>query len=174
MIFDPATHTLHAAGRTWQADPAGTNVADLEGGEAAAVFGGRRYLHRDRRCIVRFESGWSVSIVWGSHSYSSNYEHMYADEPFAEQPRLVECGVLDHTGELRMRHRSDGEMEWHDVESYVDDDALAALLDEVAALPTDYDFGQRPPTMDELHETYAQYRDVARANGHDVPDWPGA
>jgi hypothetical protein len=28
MIFDPATHTLHANGRTWQADPTHTVIRD--------------------------------------------------------------------------------------------------------------------------------------------------
>jgi hypothetical protein len=169
VIFDPATHTVHAAGRTWQADPDHTSIEDLEGGG----FDGRRFLHRSRRCLVRFETGWAASIVWGTATYSSNHDQLHADDPFAEQPALVEVGVLDHTGQLRMRrHTDDDGYEWHDLEAYLDDAGLAALLEQLAGLPTDHDYGTRPPTLDGLRQTYDTYRDAARAAGHDVPDWP--
>jgi hypothetical protein len=149
--FDPVTHTVHAAGRTWQADPANTFREDLE---SAAVTG---YLHRGRGCLVRFETGWSASIIWGAGTYSSNHDAWHTWDPFTEEPTTVEVGVLDRTGELRMRRHADDEMEWHDVESYLDDLQLAAILDELAALPTDTNFGQRPPTAAEVTEMARAY-----------------
>jgi len=139
MRFDPETHTVHAAGRTWPAVPDRTSITDLVRGS---------YVHRDRRCLVRFESGWSASIIWGSGTYSSNHDSWHAGEPFTEEPTAVEVGVIDHTGELRQRE-IDG---YHDLEAYLDDDALAALLDRLATLPTDFDYGVRPPTIEELDE----------------------
>lgn len=160
MRFDPETHTLYAAGRSWPADPSRTAITNLIHG---------RFAHRDRRCMVRFESGWSASIIWGSATYSSNHDAMYADEPFTEEPALVEVGVIDHTGELRMRQMAEGDDEWHDLEAYLDDEALAALLDRLATLPTDFDYGARPPTMDEMRDAYDQ---VAHALGDPkLPPW---
>lgn len=159
MRFDPDTHTVHANGRTWQADPARTFHEDLV---SPGVAG---YMHRGRGCVVRFESGWSASIIWGAGTYSSNHDHWHDWDPFTEEPTTVEVGVHDHTGQMRMRHHVDGDFEWHEVESYLDDVALAALLDELASLPTDYDYGERPPTIDELY-------DAARAAGLEVPERP--
>lgn len=168
MIFDPATNTVHAAGRTWHADPTRTQLTD-------AVYGpDNEYSHRTRRCIIRFETGWSASIIWGDYTYSSNYD-AWRGRPFTEEPDTVEVGVLDHTGELRQRAMSDDGTDWHSVESYVDDDALAALLDRLATLPTDYDYGYGipPPTIDEIRNDYNQLRTAIAANGG-VPlaAWP--
>lgn len=156
MRFDPATHTVHAAGRTWQADPALTFHEDIRTG------GGSTYVHRGRGCLVRFESGWSASIIWGAGTYSSNHEAWHDGDPFTEEPTTVEVGVLDRTGELRMRRHADDGTEWHEVESYLDDIQLAALLDELAALPTDTDFGERPPTAAEVIEMARAYAEQYR------------
>jgi hypothetical protein len=170
MIFDPATHTLHAASRSWQADPSHTSIKDYEGGEG---FDGRRFLHRHRACLVRFESGWAASIIWGTATYSTNHDQLHADDPFAEQPTTVEVGVLDHTGQLRMRRHDDDGYEWHDVEGYLDDTQLAALLDQLAAMPSDDDYGAPPPTRDELRAAYDRVADAMRERGDDVLPWPG-
>lgn len=148
MRFDVATQTVHAAGRTWRVDPGCTNVDDFTTG---------RMTHRDRRVMVRFESGWSASIIWGSGTYSSNHdawdfeweEHRV---PFTEEPTTVEVGVLDRGGVLRQRRifDPDGGHEYTDVEAYLDDDALVALLDELAKLPTDFDYGEPPPPLEEV------------------------
>lgn len=171
MRFDPDTHTLHAAGRAWQADPRGTEISD-----EAWITNPERRTHY-RRCVVRFESGWAASILWGSGSYSSNHPDFDdGDHLFIEEPATVEVGVLDHTGQLRMRrHIDDGGGDWHDVEAYIDDADLAALLDELATLPTDFDFGRPPPTIEELREAYNNVADAIRAEGRDVtplPPWP--
>lgn len=162
MRFDPTTHTVHANGRSWQADPRCTSIEDRR------FVTVPNYVSYDRRCLVRFESGWAASIMWGSGTYSSNHDafHDRTGHPIIEEPATVEVGVLDRTGELRMRrHRDDDGGEWHDVEAYLDDVGLAALLDELEAMPTDHDFGAVPPT---IHEVY----DAARAAGLDVPEPP--
>lgn len=157
---------LHAAGRSWQADPADTHINDEWYGELPGWRGDPTYGHRTRRCRIRFETGWSASIMWGSGSYSTNHDAWHQHDPFTEQPTTVEVGVLDHTGELRMRRYVDDDgMEGHEVESNLDDHALAALLDQLATLPTDNDFGKPPPTIAELY-------DAARAAGLDIPDPP--
>jgi len=164
--FDPETSTVHAAGRTWHADPARTSITDLRGGDL-------RYVHRTRRCVIPFESGWSASILWGCGSYSSNHDAWLADDPFTEEPDTVEVGVLDHTGELRVREETEGDLTWHSVESYLDDDALAELLDQLAKLPTDYDYGARPATLDEMRADYERLRQASAELGRELPPWPG-
>jgi hypothetical protein len=156
--FDRATHTVHAAGRRWPADPRATMHEDVE--IPSATVPGTTWWSRHRRCVVRFESGWSASIVWGTGTYSSNHDtfgFMPDAPPFTEEPTTVEVGVLDRDGELRQR---DGE-----VEMYLDDDQLAALLDVLAKLPTCFDYGERAPTPAELLE-------AARAAGLDLPAPP--
>lgn len=157
MRFDRATHTVHAAGRSWQADPAFTAIEDR------AWLTIPDYTQYDRRCLVRLESGWAASIIWGSGTYSTNHDAFgkTTEPPFVEDPTTVEVGVLDHTGHLRQRRHVDDDHEWHDLESYLDDTALAALLDQLAALPTDAAYGALPPTIDEL-------RAAARAAGLDI------
>ena len=164
MRFDPVTHTVHAAGRTWQADPARTFHEDLQ-------RDGSTYMHRGRGCWVRFESGWTASIIWGAGTYSSNYDAWHDGDPFTEEPATVEVGVLDHTGELRMRaHRDDDGLEWHETENYLDDEQLAELLDRLATLPTDYDYGVPPPTMEEVRSSMRQVFE-AMPPGPDRDTW---
>lgn len=167
MRFDAETHTLHAGGRSWQADPAGTEIDDRWYGQLSGWSGDPSYGQRTRRCIVRFESGWSASIVWGSGSYSTNHDAWHEGDPFTEEPTTVEVGVVDHTGELRMRRHTDDAdgSEWSDVEIYLDDDELVELLDQLAALSTDHDFGEPSPTMEEVEASLQRYLEVRDADG---------
>jgi hypothetical protein len=166
--FDPETSTVHAAGRTWHADPSSTQIEDVTYGPNG------EYLHRTRRTTVRFETGWSASIVWGDATYSSNHDAWLDTPSFTEAPTTVEVGVLDSTGELRQRNKSDDDtgLEWHDVESYLDDDELAALFDRLATLPTDYDYGVAPPTIDEMRDSYETLRQATGELGRELPPWP--
>lgn len=153
MRFDPETHTVHAGGRSWQADPASTVIEDTWFGEMEDWTGSPGYGHRTRRCRIRFESGWEASIIWGSGTYSTNHDAWDREWPFNEEPRTVEVGVCDRTGELRMRRHVDDDdgLEWSDTETYLDDDALVELLDRLATLPTDTDYGEPPPTIEEIN-----------------------
>lgn len=149
MRFDAETHTVHAGGRSWQADPAHTIIEDAFYGDHEGWTGSPDYAHFSRRCRVRFESGREASIIWGSGTYSTNHDAWDRDWPFNEEPRTVEVGVCDRTGQLRMRRHDDDGIEWHDVETYVDDAALVELFDLLAALPTD-DYGDPPPSLEEV------------------------
>lgn len=156
--FDRETHTLHADGRSWRCDPAGTTIEDRTF-PSVAVAPGEDYTMRIRRCVVRFESGWSASIVWGCSTYSSNHD-VYGfpgNAPFTEEPTTVEVGVIDVSGDLRQRTYADGDHEYHDVETYLSDEGLAHLLDELATMPSGYDYGARSPTLDEINETFQQF-----------------
>lgn len=153
MRFDPEAHVLWIGARFWRADPAGTSVNDVE------LDG--RMTHRHRRCLVRFESGWAASILWGTGSFSSNHDTWEEASPFTEEPSTVEVGVLDHTGELRQRrHVDDDGTTWSDVEAYLDDVELAALLDRLAGLPSGFDYGERPPTVEELTEMMRAFQEA--------------
>jgi hypothetical protein len=56
--------------------------------------------HEARQAQLSFESGLELSIVWGSGTYSSNNRHPYSDEPFTEEPRLVETATIRKNGEF--------------------------------------------------------------------------
>lgn len=51
--------------------------------------------NRRRQAVVAFESGWQVSILWGTLSYSDNHDTFYADDrSFTDEPHCVEAGFL--------------------------------------------------------------------------------
>ena len=86
----------------------------------------------------------------------------------------MEGGVLDWTGELRQReHVDDDGSTWHDVEAYLDALSLVALLDELAQLPTDTDYGARPPTAAELEAAMRNYLEAVQA-AEESREPPGA
>lgn len=52
---------------------------------------------RVMRCT--FENRWSLSIIWGSMTYSTNYDHPWFfrqedKRPFCDEPTLVEVGII--------------------------------------------------------------------------------
>lgn len=51
---------------------------------------------RVMRCT--FENRWSLSIIWGSMTYSTNHEHPFffrgQSEPFTDEPNTVEVGII--------------------------------------------------------------------------------
>jgi hypothetical protein len=49
----------------------------------------------DRRVTIPCENGWSLSVIWGDATYSSNYTHPFIErQEFIEEPTTVEVGVL--------------------------------------------------------------------------------
>jgi hypothetical protein len=57
------------------------------------------YRMYERRCLIPFENRWELSVIWGDHTYSSNYPWPWKagrirSEPFIEAPTAVEVGVL--------------------------------------------------------------------------------
>ena len=57
------------------------------------------YVYRFRRALLMFESGYEASVVWGSYSYSDNYDSSNRYNEFTETPETVEIGVIKD-GEL--------------------------------------------------------------------------
>lgn len=82
---------------------------------------------RVRQALILFESGWSVSIIWGSASYSTNHDAtMFARSAFTETPEVVEVAVMDR----------DGAMVGGDVLGYVGAEGALAIIAEVATWPS--------------------------------------
>jgi hypothetical protein len=49
-----------------------------------------------RQFVVRFESGWSASIIWGNATYSDNHDHSIIPDgkEFVESPQTVELAIF--------------------------------------------------------------------------------
>jgi hypothetical protein len=75
-----------------------------------------------RRAVVMLESGWRVSVIWGSGTYSTNHTHPFGDVRFDERPHFVEVGVP-----------WDGP--WEPC-SYVDEDELNDMITQMAMWPS--------------------------------------
>jgi hypothetical protein len=109
-----------------------------------------------RQVIVAFENRWTLSIIWGDHTYSANYNAWMGRDwqgnpapPFTDEPGTVEVGILmpepvtlpAQTFELRSGPVEWPEREtelWGDPLNYVDAEALWWLaMDEVSKWPSD-------------------------------------
>jgi len=103
--------------------------------ETAALLGeqmGHPFAYERRGFIVRFESGWSVSVIWGSMTYSDNHDHgmgfMRNDTPpFIETPERVELGIL---------HKDREGVQGGDVIGYCDEDDVNFILGQAAKAHT--------------------------------------
>lgn len=94
---------------------------------------------RERRARLRFENGYTLSIVWGDGTYSSNHDAAYgerhpdigfSEEPFTEEARTAELGVWMPEGEL---------MQWpmgDTVAGYVPAWVIARLVEEMKDWPS--------------------------------------
>lgn len=84
-----------------------------------------------RQFMVRFESKWSVSIIWGYATYSDNHDLPWYPNapPFNETPTLVEAAILHHD---RERLQNGG-----DPYEYINAEQLNEVLDFVSKLPTE-------------------------------------
>jgi hypothetical protein len=47
-----------------------------------------------RRAVLASETPVTLSIIWGSGTYSDNYHHGLVEQDFTEDPELVEVGVV--------------------------------------------------------------------------------
>lgn len=77
-------HHLHVGDRdVWWGD---YHSDDMEGS----------YPWKLRQFIVRFESKWSVSVIWGFCTYSDNYNlpWYHGEQAFTETPATVEAAVF--------------------------------------------------------------------------------
>ena len=114
-------HHLSVGDRTWWGTFSTEGFARLD------------LVYERRQFIVRFESKWMVSVIWGSMTYSDNHDHGLASHPhveFIETPEQVEAAVLhvDRDG----LQGNDG-----DPFAYIDEYQLNALLTFISQLATD-------------------------------------
>jgi hypothetical protein len=87
---------------------------------------------RIRQARVRFENGWSVSVVWGTGTYSDNYGSYWNDAAFTETPARVEVGVLGGPDDCLIEFSGAG----GNVLGYVPGPAVLELIDTVARWPS--------------------------------------
>jgi len=87
------------------------------------------YTHRTRQALLRMESGWDISVIWGTASYSDNYHFMLSKEPFHEEVALAEVALLHHARGLQ----------GGDVLGYVKEEDFAHLVNVVMRLPSCWD-----------------------------------
>lgn len=95
----------------------------------AEDFATKEYTHRTRQAIIRVESGWDISVIWGTATYSDNYHFMLSKEPFHEEPALVE---------VALRHPARSGVQSGDVLGYVTEEQFTLLVDRVMQLPSDW------------------------------------
>lgn len=77
--------------------PAEIESETIDHGTVLGTDSKHRWFHI-RRARVWFESGWGVSIVWGSGNYGTNYDTW--SERINEEPTSVEVGVISEDGLL--------------------------------------------------------------------------
>ena len=84
-----------------------------------------------RQFIVRFESGWRASIIWGNASYSDNHDYSMvfgnSVHPFVETPETVELAIF---------HKDHEKFQGGDVMGYMDEDDVNFTLDQMAMAHT--------------------------------------
>jgi hypothetical protein len=89
----------------------------------------------DRRCVIPFENMWSLSVIWGDSTHSSNYMHPLRErQPFIEDPATVEVGVCtpeEREGAVISSHLIGEPL------AYVDVDSFNVVATAVMAFPTD-------------------------------------
>lgn len=129
MIRVIDAHHLQVGDRTWWGE---YSTEGSISGEAKALLSeslGYPFVFERRQFTVQYESGWSVSVVWGSMTYSDNYEHgqPHREQPLNETPELVELGVL---------HHDRAGIQGGDTMAYCDEDDVNFVLDAVSKLGT--------------------------------------
>jgi hypothetical protein len=119
IIHAMGDRVLAVGDRTW---PAEIDSQSVDHGDVLGEDSTHRWFHI-RRARVWFESGWGVSIAWGSGNYGTNHENW--SERLNEEPTTVEVGVISEAGLLGSR-----------VAGYMEAEVVNELLDEVSRWPT--------------------------------------
>src|SRR4029453_8662183 len=86
--------------------------------------------HRTRQAVLRVESGWDISVIWGSCTYSDNYHSTFGSDEFHEEPALVE---------VALRHPERDHVQGGDVLGWVNEEMFARFVDTVMQLPSEWD-----------------------------------
>ena len=90
------------------------------------------YKHYNRQVKLLFENGWLLSIVWGSATYSDNYDYGWDDREFVEAPATVEIAAWNH----RLGHEMCTWPGGDTVYAYLPVADLAAIVDLVDSQPS--------------------------------------
>ena len=111
---------LHVGDRRWWGQ---SHIADLSYNDPTMNW-------KLRQFVVRFESKWSVSVIWGYATYSDNHgiPWDHRDQVFNETPTLVEAAII---------HADRDSIEGGEPFAYIDAEQLNALLTTVSQLGTD-------------------------------------
>jgi hypothetical protein len=125
MISVIDEHHLRVGDRVWWGH---FHSSDYEGDQLEP------YGWKTRQFIVRFESKWSVSVLWGYCSYSDNHDrpfgvHFDGEPPieFTETPDRVELGII---------HDDREGVQGGDVLGYCDEDDVNFTLDVISKAAT--------------------------------------
>lgn len=86
-----------------------------------------------RRMRVPAENGWTMSIIWGSLTYSDNHDHPYGDF----QGGAGEWHEESKTAEIRIFSRSDWDALEYQVAGYLTTDQVLRLLEIMSTWATD-------------------------------------
>jgi hypothetical protein len=86
---------------------------------------GSGYDFRERRARIKFENGWTLSIVWGTGSYSTNRGcGIRSDQEFVEEATSVEIAAWPIEGGMIEWPEGDTVRGWQSV-----DDVLRLIID---------------------------------------------
>lgn len=132
MISVLDEHHLMVGDRLWFGQYSTHGSVTPEQAAAVSERLGHEFVFERRQFVVMFETKWSVSVIWGSMTYSDNHDHGLGFPPFrefVESPTLVEAAILHADRE--------GMQQGDDPYAYIDDVRLNQLLEMVSELPTD-------------------------------------
>lgn len=122
---------LQVGERTWFGEFSTHGSATPEMAATMSERLGYDFDFQRRQFIVRFESKWIVSIIWGSMTYSDNHDHGFGRGPYAE---LVET---PETVEVAILHADREGIQGGDHQNYCDADDVNFTLDLMSRAATD-------------------------------------
>lgn len=104
------------------------------------------YDHKVRRMRVPAENGWTMSIIWGSLTYSDNHDHPFGD--FRGGPG--EWHEESQTAEIRVWRRDGRDALEDQVAGYLTTDQVLGLLELMSTWATD----EEPCITEEMLRDY--------------------
>jgi hypothetical protein len=119
---DPSWRFLEVGDRRWP-------IASFDNRDS----GSGDFVHYVRRARLLFENGWMLSIVWGSCTYSTNYDAGAGTSgPFTGEPSTVELAAWNDRLDTGMVTWPGGDT----VEGYVPVSDLPEIIDTIGRLPS--------------------------------------
>ena len=129
--YDPGARLLTVDDRRFPA-----RSFDGTWGARDVVYG--EHAHCTRRVRVMRENGYQLSLIWGSGTYSDNYDHTFGQpQVFVEEPERVEVGVYGPERGGELLELGDPESGYTDsVAGYCTTDDVLRLIRVVSMLST--------------------------------------